>query len=306
MIAVTGANGYIGRAVVLELSRRGLPVVAVSRSGCPHASSALQWRITDQSFPSVATFVDCDTVIHLAGRAHTKVAYANGQDLFDLENRELALKTAEAAYAAGVNRFVFISTLGVHGSGAEVPLRADSPIHPELPYARSKWSAEQQLSSWCKARGMALCIVRPPMVYGPNCPGSFPRLVRLVRSGLPLPFSILHAQRSFIYVENLASFLAECAQQEVTGTYLVSDGSDWSVIQLVRAIGSELRLPVRTFAVPAKLLRLVGKLIGKQREVDSLTMPMCVDAEEARRDFGWLPRVVPQDALRLSVMDHAG
>jgi UDP-glucose 4-epimerase len=267
--------------------------------------TSVDWRITDHSFPSAATFADCDTVIHLAGRAHTTVAYANGQDLFDLENRELALATAEAAHAAGVNRLVFISTLGVHGSGAEVLLRADSPIHPELPYARSKWAAEQQLSSWCRARGMALCIVRPPMVYGPSCPGSFSRLVRLVRSGMPLPFSALHAQRSFIFVDNLASFLAECAQQEVTGTYLVSDGSDWSVKQLVLAIGLELERPVRTFPVPAILLRLVGSFIGMKREIDSLTLPMRVDAEPVRRDFGWLPRVAPQEALRLSVRDHA-
>lgn len=305
MIAVTGASGYIGRAVVLELSRRGLPVAAVSRSRSHQVPTSVEWRITDHSFPSAATFVSCDTVIHLAGRAHTTVAYVNGQDLFDLENRELALATAEAAHAAGVSRFVFISTLAVHGSCSEVPLRADSPIHPYLPYARSKWSAEQQLSSLCKARGMALCIVRPPMVYGPNCPGNLQRLVRLVRSRMPLPFSALHAQRSFIYVDNLASFLAECAQQEVTGTYLVSDGSDWSVKQLVLAIGSELQLPVSTFPVPVMLLRLLGTLTGKQREVDSLTLPMRVDAEPVSRDFGWLPRVAPQVALRLSVRDHA-
>jgi UDP-glucose 4-epimerase len=122
---------------------------------------------------------------------------------------------------------------------------------------------------------------------------------------MPLPFSALHAQRSFIYVDNLASFLAECAQQEVTGTYLVSDGSDWSVKQLVLAIGSELQLPVSTFPVPVMLLRLLGTLTGKQREVDSLTLPMRVDAEPVSRDFGWLPRVAPQVALRLSVRDHA-
>lgn len=305
MIAVTGATGYIGRAVLVELSRRGLSIAAVSRSSSAQVPSAVQWRITGPSSPSAANFAGCDTVIHLAGRAHTTVANADGRDLFDVENRELALATAEAAHAAGLSRFVFVSTLGVHGSGADELLRANSPVHPELPYARSKWAAEQQLAVWCAAHNMELCIVRPPMVYGPDCPGSFPRLVRLVRSGMPLPFSALHAQRSFIYVENLASFLAECATQTVTGTYLVSDGSDWSVAQLVRAIGAELRLPVRTFAVPAKLLRIIGKLIGKQREVDSLTMPMRVDAEEARRDFGWLPRVMPQDALRLSVMDHA-
>jgi nucleoside-diphosphate-sugar epimerase len=305
MIAVTGATGYIGRAVVAELSRRGLAVAALTRCSSAPTTTAVQWRLIGQPLPSAVNFAGCDTVIHLAGRAHTTVADANGRDLFDLDNRELALATAKVAQAAGVRRFVFVSTLGVHGRGADVPLRADSPIDPELPYARSKWAAEQQLSAWCSTRGLALCIVRPPMVYGPRCPGNFPRLVRMVRSGVPLPFSALHAQRSFIYVANLASFLAECATQEATGTYLISDGSDWSVAHLVRAIGAELRRPVRSFPVPVALLRLAGKLIGKQREVDSLTLPMSVDSELARRDFGWRPRVTPQEALRLSVRDHA-
>lgn len=306
MIAVTGATGYIGRATLAELARRGLAVVAVSRYGAGAAPAGVQWRATGAGFPTAATFAGCDTVIHLAGRAHTTVAVADGQDLFDLENRQLALATAEAAHAAGARRFVFVSTLGVHGSGAAAPLRGDSPVHPQLPYARSKWEAEQQLTAWCAARGMALCIVRPPMVYGPRCPGNFARLVRMVRSGLPLPFAALHAQRSFIYVDNLASFLAECATQPATGAYVVADGSDWSVAQLVRAIGAELRLPVRSFPVPAALLRLAGKLTGKQREVDSLTLDMRVDPLPARHAFGWQPPVAADAALRLSVRDHAG
>ena len=305
MIAVTGATGYIGRAVVAELARRGLNVVAVSRyCGCPSTAS-VQWRATGPAFPAAATFAGCDTVVHLAGRAHTTTAVADGRDLFDLENRELALATAQAAHAASVRRFVFVSTLGVHGSGADAPLCGDSPVHPQLPYARSKWAAEQQLTAWCAAHDMALCIVRPPMVYGPRCPGNFPRLVRMVRKGLPLPFAMLHAQRSFIYVDNLASFLAECATQDVTGTFVVADGSDWSVAQLVRAIGVELERPVRSFPVPAALLRLIGKLTGHQREVDSLTLPMRVDPEAVHRAFGWQPGVTPQDALSISVRDHA-
>ena len=306
MIAVTGASGYIGRAVVAELARRGLSVAAVSRSANGgKAPAGVERRCIGAALPCAANFAACDTVIHLAGRAHTTVAVAGGRDLFDEENRQLALITAEAAHSIGARRFVFVSTLGVHGRGANMPLRGDSPAHPDLPYARSKWAAEQELTAWCAAHEMALCIVRPPMVYGPHCPGNFLRLVRMVRSGMPLPFAALHAQRSFIYVDNLASFLAECATQHATGAYVVADGSDWSVEQLVRAIGAELQLPVRNFPVPVALLRLVGKLAGKQREVDSLTLPMLVDAELARREFGWQPRVAPQDALQLSVRDYA-
>ena len=302
MIAVTGASGYIGRAVVAELSRRGLAVAAVSRSvSAGKTPSGVLWRSIDDALPSAACFSGCTTVIHLAGRAHTTVAIANGRDLFDEENRQLALAIVKVAYSAGVHRFVFVSTLGVHGNGASVLLRGDSPIHPNTPYAYSKSAAEQQLTAWCAAHDMALCIVRPPMVYGPCCPGNFQRLVRLVKSGLPLPFASLRAQRSFIYVANLASFLAECAIQRATGTYLAADGSDWSVAQLVRIIGAELQVPVRSFSVPVTLLRFAGKVTRKQREIDSLTLPMRVDAELAWRVLGWQPPVAPPDALRLSL-----
>ena len=307
MIAVTGATGYIGRAVVAELARRGLAVTVVSRSvDGGQVPVGVQWRNAGEALRGAARFAGCATVIHLAGRAHTTVAVDNGRDLFDIENRQLALASAEAAYAAGVRRFVFVSTLGVHGRGADAPLCSDSPVHPDLPYAYSKWAAEQKLAAWCAQRDMALCIVRPPMVYGPRCPGNFLRLIRMVRSGMPLPFAALHAQRSFIYVENLAAFLAECATQRATGTYVIADGSDWSVAQLVRAIGAELQLPVRCFPVPVALLRLAGKLAGKRREIDSLTLPMLVNAERACRVFGWQPCVAPQDALRFSVRDYAG
>lgn len=306
MIAVTGATGYIGRALVAELARRGLAVAAVSRSADGgQLPVGVEWRSIGAALPCAANFAACDTVIHLAGRAHTTVAVVCDRDLFDEENRQLALTTAEAAHTAGVRRFVFVSTLGVHGRSSNVPLHSDSPAHPDLPYARSKWAAEQELTAWCTEHEMELCVVRPPMVYGPRCPGNFLRLVRMVRSGMLLPFAALHAQRSFIYVDNLATFLAECATQHVTGAYVVADGSDWSVEQLVRSIGAELQLPVRNFPVPVSLLRLVGRISGKQREVDSLTLPMRVDAELARREFGWQPRVAPQDALRFSVRGHA-
>ena len=302
MIAVTGASGYIGRAVVAELSKCGLAVVAMSRSvSAGKTPSGVLWRSVGDALPSAACFSGCTTVIHLAGRAHTTVASANGRDLFDEENSQLALATAKAAYSAGVQRFIFVSTLGVHGAGASMPLRGDSPIQPNTPYAYSKWAAEQQLTAWCAAHGMELCIVRPPMVYGPDCPGNFQRLVRLVRSGLPLPFASLLAQRSFIYVTNLASFLVECATQRATGVYLAADGSDWSVAQLVRNIGAELQVPVRVFSVPVALLRFAGRIARKQREVDSLTLPMRVDTELARQVLDWHPPVAPRDALRLSL-----
>lgn len=307
MIAVTGASGYIGRATLAQLAALGEPAVAVSRGPAPAGLPAIvTWRSTGEAAPRAAAFAGCDAVIHLAGRAHTKVTHEDGRDLFDEANRQLALATAAAAGEAGVRRFVFVSTLGVHGRSSDTPLRGDSPVQPNEPYARAKWAAERELAAACAGNGMDLCIVRPPMVYGPGCPGNFRRLVRLVATGLPLPFASLDGKRSFIHVDNLASFLCSAARagSGPTGTYVVADGSDWTLPQLVRGIAAGLQRPARLLPFPGAVLRLAGRLAGREAEIDSLTRPMQVDAREARAAFGWSPPVAPAEALRQSVQGH--
>lgn len=307
MIAVTGASGYIGRATVARLAQDG-PVTAVSRSAPPQSvPQGVTWKATGDVAPSAETFEGCTAVIHLAGRAHTTVAFQDGRDLFDLSNRQLALATAAAAHAAGVRRFVFVSTVGVHGNWSEADLQPDSPLKLDSPYARSKWLAEQELAAACAASGMELCIVRPPMVYGPGCPGNFPRLLRMVGLGLPLPFGSIDAVRSFIHVDNLASFLAACATRPLPPDkiFVVGDGSDWSLIELLRVMAEGQGLRSRLFPFPVGLLRLAGRLAGRMREVDSLTRPMRIDADQARRALDWRPPLDPARALREAVQAHA-
>lgn len=307
MIATTGASGYIGRATLELLGRVG-PTVAVSRGAPafqPHPNIA--WRATGSDSPKPEVFAGCDCVIHLAGRAHTTVTHSDGKDLFDLANRRLAIDTATAAHAAGVKRFVFVSTIGVHGNWSEQPVHADSPLRLEAPYARSKAAAEQELVRFCAERGMALCIVRPTMVYGPRCPGNFTRLLKLVASGLPLPFGSLNAVRSFVHVDNLASFLAACATRPLPArsTFVIADGSDWSTAQLARDMAAALGKSSRVFPFPPSLLRLAAGALGRQREIDSLSRPMRVDAGNAREALAWQPPVDPAAGLSAAVRAYA-
>lgn len=308
MIAVTGAAGYIGRATVAQLARIG-KVVAIARSapGGPLPAS-VQWRITGGAGCAPNDFSGCDAVVHLAGRAHTKAALENGQDLFDRDNRQLALQTAAGAQLAGVRRFVFVSTIGVHGNWSPVTLRSNSPVQPDTPYVRSKWAAEQELAVLCAEHGMELCIVRPPMVYGPDCPGNFRRLLRLVASGLPLPFASISAVRSFVQVDNLASFLAACATRPLgpQPVFVVADGSDWSLAQLVRDISLGLGRRPRYFPFPPSVLRWLARIAGRGREIDSMTRPMRIDAADAWSALQWQPSVNPTEGLRQAVAAHPG
>jgi nucleoside-diphosphate-sugar epimerase len=307
MIAVTGASGYIGRATLHWLAREGL-VVGVGRAAPAfRLSPSASWRATGATAPQPAAFKGCDIVIHLAGRAHTTVATTDGQDLFDLVNRRLALDTAVAARAAGVRRFVFVSTIGVHGNWSAELVRANSPLRLETPYVRSKWAAEQELARLCGDAGMTLCIVRPPMVYGPGCPGNFQRLLRLVASGLPLPFGSMRSVRSFVHVENLASFLAASATRPLPAhsVFVIGDGSDWSTVQLVRAMAEALGKRSRAFPFPLGLLRLAASAVDRIRELDSLSRPMRVDASAAWQACAWQPSVEPASGLRDAVRAYA-
>lgn len=307
MIAVTGAGGYIGGATVRFLAASG-PVLAIGRTAPAGLERAgVQVAATGEGPPTPEMLRGCTAVVHLAGRAHTQVASERGRDLFDEVNRQLAVRTAAAARAAGVGRFVFVSSIGVHGNWSAETVRADSPARPAAAYARSKWAAEQELTAACAEQGPALVIVRPPMVYGAGCPGNFPRLVRLVRSGLPLPFGAARAVRSFVHVDNLASFLGACAVGPLPAqrTFVAGDGSDWSLAELVRGMAAALDMPSRLVSVPPGLLRLAGTLIGRRRELESLTLPLRVDWQEAGRAMGWQPVLAPAEALRASVVGPA-
>lgn len=307
MIAVTGASGYIGRATLVRLARAGT-VVAVSRRAPSFAlPDNVIWSATGDETPQPEVFAGCESVIHLAGRAHTTVAQADGQNLFDLANRRLAVDTAIAARAVGVRRFVFVSTIGVHGNWSEESVHADSPLRLDTPYALSKNAAEQELMRVSADTGIGLCIVRPTMVYGPRCPGNFTRLLNLVATGLPLPFGSMRATRSFIEVDNLASFLDACATRPLPALtkFVVGDGSDWSTAELVASMAEALRMPSRVFPFPLSILRFAAAAVGRSREVDSLTRPMQVDSTEAWKMLAWRPHVDKVRGLLNAVGAHA-
>jgi nucleoside-diphosphate-sugar epimerase len=305
-IAVTGASGYIGLALLRCLASRGHKVRAFGRHELVTDDSAARWYIKPDGCPDSTDLQNCDAIVHLAGRAHTRVALQDGVDLFDDANRKLACATAAAARDAGVARFVQVSTLGVHGNWSAQPVNETSPLIGDTPYALSKIAAEQELAEQLRDSATTLTIVRPPMVYGAGCPGNFPRLVKLVKSGIPLPFGNVTGIRSFVHVDNLASMLAYCAETpNVDGVFVVGDGSDFELPDLIRAIAAGVQTSSRLVPFPPGLLRLAAKIIGRQREIDSLTRPMPVDWSKIRAS-GWMPALNAASALAgtLASYDH--
>lgn len=307
-IAITGANGYIGRELTNHLVKKGDEVIAWMRSGGKTpptpAPGSLHLATSFDGAPDSVGLKGCATLIHLAGRAHNFHAPDADANLFESSNHILAIKTAKAAIEAGVRRFVQISTVSVHGNWSVEPISESSPIRSFTPYAASKWAAERSLSALCESAGMELCIVRPPLVYGPGCPGNFVRLVRLVQSGWPLPLRTLDARRSFIHVQNLVDFITHIARRptkDMSPVYVIGDGSDWEMPDLIRAMALQLDVPARLLPFSPGLLRLLAGLIGREREIDSITRSLIVDWKEARLRGEWTPPLNHADAF-LSTM----
>ena len=302
-ILVTGASGFVGRTLCPALVHRGYEVLAGTRGPPPADARGGSWHsLAAQSEHDWGRLLGgCDAVVHLAGLAHRTGDRAMQNAAFYLEvNTDASVRLAARAARAGVAHFIFLSTARVNGEGGDVPSRETDAPNPSGAYAISKWRAEQGLAETAAATGMALTILRPPLVYGPGVKGNFLRLLRLVDHGVPLPFAAVSNHRSFIYAGNLADAIARviASPQTGAGTFLLSDGDDISTPGLIRRIGAALGKRTRLFAVPTRLLGLAASVTGQARQMHQLTGSAPLDMQAIGTTLGWSPPFTMVDGLR--------
>jgi nucleoside-diphosphate-sugar epimerase len=295
-ILVTGANGFIGRRLCSELVRQGHTLRVALRDSS--RASGLAGEIIPVGTLNPRTdwtkaVIGIDAVVHLAGRVHVVNETAiEPLQAFRAVNLGATEALAQAAARAGVRRYVYVSSIKVNGEAtAGQPFSANDPPHPRDPYGVSKWDAEQALRRIEKETDLEVAVVRPPLVYGPGVRGNFLRLMKLVRSGIPLPFGAVANQRSMIYNGNLAHALIACTvKREAAGnTYLVSDGDDLSTADLVRLLAKSMGKTARLLPVPVGILRFLGASTGKAEDIDRLVSSLRVDSSRLRADLGWRP-----------------
>lgn len=308
-IAVTGAAGFIGGALVKALSARDLPVRGLVRSrnslSCCSATNVENFIVgdihagTDWS-PGLS---GVDGVIHCAARAHImRETASNALAAYRAVNVAGTRHLAEQAAALGVKRLVYLSSVGVNGKNTEAGSRFahhDKPL-PEDAYGISKWEAEQALWEVSARTGLEVVIVRPPLVYGPGAKGNFRRLLRLAASGAPLPFGAIRNQRSLAGLGNLVDLLIRCVDHSAAAgqTFLVSDHHDLSTPALIRRLARALGKSPRLLPVPPSILRLAGKITGRAAEVERLIGSLQVDITHTREVLGWTPPVSVDEGLR--------
>jgi len=247
--------------------------------------------------------VGVSTVVHLAARVH--VMHETETDpltAFRAVNVGGTLKLARQAAAAGVKRFVFISSVKVNGestSSGKAFTELDAP-NPQDAYGQSKHEAEQGLRQLSADTGMEVVIIRPPLVYGPGVKANFAALMRAVQRGWPLPLGAVHNQRSLVALSNLVDFIVTCLTHPAAAnqTFLVSDGEDLSTPDLIRRMARAMNRPARLLPVPVWALQAVALLLGKGDAVQRLCGNLQVDISKARKLLGWNPPVSVDEGLR--------
>lgn len=271
-----------GSSLIRAAARRERSLPAGERVIVDADSSTDDWR---------RALEGVNTVFHLAARVHKmRDAAPDPFAAFCAVNTRWTERLARLAAEAGVERFVFLSTVKVHGSPSSGPFHEWDPPAPDDAYARSKWEAEQALAAISAETGLRVTVLRPPLVYGPGVRANFLSLMRAVRRGIPLPLGAVENRRSMVFVRNLADALARAAEPDApSGTWLVSDGEDLSTPELVRRLAGHLGRPARLVPVPAALIRASARLLGKSEAADRVLGSLQVDSSALRTALRWRP-----------------
>jgi nucleoside-diphosphate-sugar epimerase len=305
IILVTGANGFVGTALVQRLAKPdNWAVRAVVRGEGTSAASPVQ-RVVVRTLAGDtdwrAALEDVGAVVHLAARVHV-MRDASSDPLGDYRRTNVigTMNLARQAARSGVSRFVFVSSVKVNGESGRFS-ETDVPA-PVDPYGISKHEAEIGLRQIAADTGMEVVIVRPPLVYGPGVKANFRALIRAIDRGIPLPFGAINNRRSFVALGNLVDFIVRCLENPAAAneTFFVSDGEDLSTTDLVRRLARSMNRPARLIPVPEGLLMLLASVAGKQAAAQRLLGSLQLDIRKACDVMAWTPPLTVDEGLHLA------
>jgi UDP-glucose 4-epimerase len=301
-ILVTGAGGFIGRALCPGLAVRGHQVIAGCRRDPPpdHPNVAgvkpvrLGEVMPGRDWSSALR--DIDVVIHLAQRAHSRAT-----DAMLAQERLATADLARSATRAGARRLIYFSSIKAMGDSTLPgrPFRAGDPPQPEDAYGRAKLATERALAEAAAATPLEIVILRPPLVYGAGVGANFRALARLAASGLPLPFGGIDNCRSLVCLDNLVDLVGEAATHPAAAgrILLAADGTDLSTPDLIRILAEGQGRAAHLFALPASILATLRRLPAVGPAVARLTQSLQIDNAAERILLDWQPPVSPAGAL---------
>ncbi len=304
-VLVTGANGFVGRALCLNLKQQGYLVRRVSRiasAQCEGVENTIVGPIDGMTnwLPALS---HVDVVVHLAARVHV-MSDTTVDPLMEYRNVNVkgCLNLARQAAAAGVKRLIFLSSIKVNGEITQPghPFTADDVPAPQEPYGISKLEAEQGLRAIAVETELAVVVIRSPLVYGPGVGANFNAMLKAVASGVPLPLGAIDNRRSLVALDNLVNLITICLEhpKAVNQIFLVSDGEDLSTKELIGRVAKAMGKPARLFSVPVQLLKIGGALTHRQSAVRRLCESLQVDISKTTAFLGWTPPITVDEGIR--------
>jgi nucleoside-diphosphate-sugar epimerase len=292
---VTGADGFIGRALIESLCHSGRSVVGVVRGANGIKTPGVQTvRIADiRTANWEHALQGVGSVIHLAARTHIlRERHSNPLVEYRAVNVEPTVNLFRACQAAAVERFVFVSTVGVYGRLTEGhPFSEADAARPTEPYAISKWEAEESLRALLVPHSTKLMVIRPALIYGPHAKGNFLKLMRWIDARLPLPLGAIHAKRSFLGLQSFCELLRKCLEIPVEDQqlFVAADTTPVTTRELIDAIGAAMNIKVKQARVPVALLSILAKSVGRGAELERLSTSFEIDSTRATTVLGWRP-----------------
>lgn len=303
-VLITGANGFVGSALCMQAAHHFLVNGTVrSPQVLPADVQSVLIDAIDSNTDWRAALQGVNVVVHLAARVH--VMNDDSVDPlaeFRKVNVDGTLNLAQQAAQAGVQRFVFISSIKVNGESTALgqPFHADDEPMPMDAYGISKREAEDALRQLAINTGMEVVIIRPPLVYGAGVKANFRSMMSWLDKGVPLPLGAIHNQRSLVALDNLVDLIITCITHPAAAnqTFLVSDGEDLSTSDLLRRMTNALGKPARLLPVPAWLLQVGATLLGKRAVAQRLCGSLQLDISKTCQLLNWTPPVSVTDALQ--------
>ncbi|MEQ3695340.1 MAG: NAD-dependent epimerase/dehydratase family protein [Pseudomonadales bacterium] len=295
-VLVTGGSGYIGTAFLSSLAE-GVDCVCLQHINKVKAPNPSRVVDVDEIFQSDEAMEGIDAVVHLAGLAHSR---SHSAEAFSRANVDLTERLVNLAVGASVKRFIYMSSTIVHGADAKGILKGSTPVNPTDDYARSKADAEQILLEIAGSNNLDVVILRAPLVYGVNAPANFRALVNLIRKLPILPFGLARRPRSYLALTNLIEVLNRCltAPDDIRGVYYVDDGAPSSCRQLSDSIAKGLRLSRAQLPIPVSIFELLGAILDKSSQVNSIFGGVSVESAPLWDALDWRPAKTIEELMK--------
>lgn len=306
-VLVTGANGFVGTAVLARLAgEKATSVRGTARQEISFLPAGAEYvHIGDLGSDTRwdTALQGVDVVVHTAARVHMmRDPLADPLREFCRINVEGTLNLARQAVDAGVRRFVFVSSVKVNGERTEPgkPFSAADFPRPVDPYAVSKYEAELGLRRLEAETGLEVVIIRPPLVYGQGVKANFLVMMRWLQRGIPLPLGAVRNKRSLVALDNLVDLIAACVRHPAAAgqIFMVSDGEDLSLAELLQRLGTWLGVTPRLISLPPSILKASARLLGRPDVVGRLCDSLQVDIGATCNRLGWVPPIGVDDALQ--------